>query len=195
MILFILIVSGISIVFILMDWINEVQVDIWLWHLEDAVMSPSVSVCGLIPVIIVALTIIPLIIPRTMLFRYPDNDSSTTRIRRKLKRLPEGFIYMELSGHPSKFISHKDLVNKRWNLVCVTPVAGAQYYVDEPNDLLILQTEKWEIEDLKMLNQKVADLEEAKEFWKFEAVSRKMINRGQTKDVKSIESIIDQPDP
>lgn len=173
-VLFIGIVSLILIMISILGYVDTVKFDVWIRDSEDFLTQARFNVCSLVVLLIVVPAFVTVLVPTITLWAYPDKEDRAVRIRRKFKPLLGNFIYIEMSGTPSKMFVHKDMVNKKWGKVHINPVGGAKYYVDEEKDLLILQTDEFEFEENKHLKKLLGDEKIRRKYWERMATKGKV---------------------
>jgi len=175
MVIGIVIISLIAIGAVLMGWINGVQLDIWVYHIDHFLWHPFFSVCTMLPVIVICFAFLSLAIPRVELCNYPKPGSRRIRIRRKFILTKYNFVIVKMSGSPGTLIGPAYLFFKKLNQVKVNIVKGGRYYYDKEEDALVVTGPKMEVEKFKHIMRLYKDEKSRSRYWQRMATRTEVI--------------------
>ena len=71
MVIVIVLTSAFLVGYLLMGWVSGVQIDVWMWNLEDFLMEKRWNLLTGLAIIVILSSIFPIVIPKVIVFQAP----------------------------------------------------------------------------------------------------------------------------
>ena len=155
MVIVIVLTSAFLVGYLLMGWVSGVQIDVWMWNLEDFLTEKRWNLLTGLAVIIILSSIFPIIIPKVIVFQAPGIAYTLTRIRGKFY-FEDNIAVTRVGGSRyDRIEANRAFVRTRFGTVIYFPPPGSEWRL--VNGALRLESAQWEMMENSRLLQELAD--------------------------------------